>query len=439
MLRDDIRGTQLCPSDIADYLLTIGGTTPFGEPMWRLVVAGNVVWKVAGGKVWDEGLSISERGGFNFVDEDGWGPYRNRPIRDESERLVERRRYPHLEVEVKTPTDQEWNAVAAKQQREMGGTFDKVFSPEAYGEGVRRMHRKRNETAALMARVKPAPWSVINMMPFPLNVNGVLHSHLARPDGNQVDACPVGSPYVHFVIKDVQYSIKDEGAGMDNLDNYTPMAWDPSILAQDYTNEFLTKMGCGGVITYEGDHKPESTPGLKHKMDEARKERNRWLLRKVQEAEADWGDSSGRGRKNITELHRKAAEILLYEKILKQQPEWLLVASSETTPDPCPGCGEIADRKAAICKNCRYVYNPLEAFKSTLIEYGHIAMDRLSTEDWQEANKIKADRARAKRQGQSGQRATGVGEESQDSGANETAGEPHVDVHGKAEDHQKVS
>ena len=302
---------------------------------------------------------------------------------------------------VKTPTEQEWNAQAAKQQREMGGTFDKVFSSQGYGEGVRRMHQKRNEMAALMARLNPKPWSVINMMPFPLNVNGVLHSHLAQPDGTQVPECPVGSPYVHFVIKDVQYSIKDEGAGMDNLDNYTPQAWDPSILAQDYANEFLTKMGCGGMIIYEGDQPPESTPGLRHKMEEARKERNRWLLRKVQEAEADWGDSSGRGRKNITELHRKAAEILLQEKILKQHPAWLL-ATSEATPDPCPGCGEISDKKASICKNCRYVYNPLEAYKSTLIDYGHISMDRLSTEQWREANKIKADREKAKGQSERG-------------------------------------
>jgi|SRR5579864_218719 len=304
-------------------------------------------------------------------------------------------------IAIKTPTEQEWNAQAAKQQREMGGTFDKVFSPEGYGEGVRRMHQKRNETAALMARLNPKPWSVINMMPFPLNVNGVLHSHLAKPDGTQVPECAVGSPYVHFVIKEVQYSIKDEGAGMDNLDNYTPMVWDPSILAQDYTNEFLTKMGCGGVIIYEGDHAPDTTPGLRHKLEEARKARNRWLLRKVQEAEADWGDSSGRGRKNITDLHRKAAEILLHEKILKQQPAWLLAASeSGQAPDPCPGCGEVSDRKASICKNCRYVYNPLQAYKATLIDYGHISMDRLSGEEWKEANEIKADREKAKRQGE---------------------------------------
>lgn len=88
MFRDDIRGTQLCPSEIQDYLLTIGGKTPFGEPVWRLVVADSVVWKVAGGKVWDENLSIAERGGIRSS---------HKPLRDESDRLIERKRYPHLD------------------------------------------------------------------------------------------------------------------------------------------------------------------------------------------------------------------------------------------------------------------------------------------------------------------------------------------------------
>src|SRR5215471_14936372 len=228
---------------------------------------------------------------------------------------------------VQTPSDQQWSAAAARQQREMGGTFDKVFSPEGYGEGVRRMHQKRNETAALMARLSPKPWSVVNLMPFPLNVNGVLHSHLANPNGVQVPECPVGQEFQHKVINGVLYSIKDEGAGMDNLDNYTPEPWDPSVLAQDYMKEFNTRMGCGGVLVFEGDKNPKDAD-VQKEMADARMKRNRWLLRKVQEAEVEWGDTSGRGRKNITELHRKAAEVLLHEKILKQQPAWLLVAQS---------------------------------------------------------------------------------------------------------------
>jgi hypothetical protein len=93
-MRDDIRGVERCPSYIEDYLLSIGGTTPSGEPMWRMVPARNVIWKVAGGKVWDQDLSIAERGGFDLS---RGIPHQNRPLRDESDRLVEQRRYPHIE------------------------------------------------------------------------------------------------------------------------------------------------------------------------------------------------------------------------------------------------------------------------------------------------------------------------------------------------------
>ena len=94
MIRDDIQGINRCPSDIADYLTTIGGQTPFGEAIWRLVLASSVVWRVAGGKVWDENLSLSERGGFDFTEGQA---HAHKPLRDEGDKLVERRRYPHLD------------------------------------------------------------------------------------------------------------------------------------------------------------------------------------------------------------------------------------------------------------------------------------------------------------------------------------------------------
>src|SRR5205807_3640266 len=166
----------------------------------------------------------------------------------------------------------------------------------------------------------------------------------------------------------------DDGAAMDNVDNYNPVPHAPMDLADDYVKEFVGRMGMGGVIVYEGRERPDAAE-LQQKLQEARKARNRWLLRKVQEAEAEWSDTSGRGRKNITELHRRAAEVLLHEKILKHQPAWLLATNSEDglLPDPCPGCGEVSDRKASVCKACRYVYKPIEAYKAALIEYGHIA------------------------------------------------------------------
>jgi hypothetical protein len=93
-LRDDIRGVERVPREIEEYLLTVGGRTPFNEPMWRLALARNVIWKVAGGKVWRENLTVSERGGFDLFE---GRPYDNQPLRDESGKLVEQQRYPHLQ------------------------------------------------------------------------------------------------------------------------------------------------------------------------------------------------------------------------------------------------------------------------------------------------------------------------------------------------------
>ncbi len=93
-MRDDIRGVDRCPADVAEYLETIGGKTPFGEPMWRLVLAHTVVWKVRGGKIWDDSLTVAERGG---IDIETGRQHTNKPLRDESDKLTEQRRYSYLE------------------------------------------------------------------------------------------------------------------------------------------------------------------------------------------------------------------------------------------------------------------------------------------------------------------------------------------------------
>jgi len=299
---------------------------------------------------------------------------------------------------IASPSDQQFKVEAEKQKREMGATADQVFSAQNAGEAVRRLHQKRQEEQRRMNMLYWPKASVVNLMPFPLNVNGVLHARLAGRDGNQVPACKLGENYEHFVIKDMQWAIRDEGAGMDNVDNYTPVAIAPWELAQDYIREFIDRMGVGGVIVYEGDEKPESAD-LKKKLEEAKLARNLWLVRKVQEAEAEWADTSGRGgRKNITDLHRKAAEVLLHDNVLKHQPAWLLGVRGDggTLPDSCPGCGEVADPKASICKSCKHVFKPVIAYQAALIAYDHISMERLTKEEWEEVNEIEAKRKEAK-------------------------------------------
>ena len=294
---------------------------------------------------------------------------------------------------VMEPSEEQIVVAAEKQKREMGATADEVFSPQNMGEAVRRLHQRRREEQRRMSGMNCERVSIVNLMPFPLNVNGVLHARLAGSDGKQVPACKVGDDYEHFVIKDLQWAIRDDGAGMDNVDNYTPVSVVPTELAEDYRREFIDRMGCGGVSIYPGDEDPKKK-GLQEELAKAKAARNLWLLRKVNEAETEWADSSGRGRKNITDLHRKAAEVLLANKKLKHAPAWLVAVNGDGQglPDPCPGCGEVADRKALICKDCRYVFKPVEAYEAAMIEYDHTSMQRLTTEEWKKVNDIKAQR-----------------------------------------------
>lgn len=87
-------GVERCPSDVSEFLERIGGLNVHGQPVWRMVIASTVFWKAEGGNVWNKNLTIAERGGINA--ETGF-KHDNRPIRDDHGKLVEKRRYPHLE------------------------------------------------------------------------------------------------------------------------------------------------------------------------------------------------------------------------------------------------------------------------------------------------------------------------------------------------------
>ena len=71
---------------------------------------------------------------------------------------------------------------------------------------------------------------------------------------------------------------------------------------------------------------------------------------------------------------------------------------------------EFLDEKAAICKNCRHVYQPLKAYEAGIIKYSHIAMERLSAEERRKAIQIKNDREKAKREAQGEQKLHITGE-----------------------------
>lgn len=63
--REDIHGDPRCPEHIAEFVRKVGGKNVFGEPMYRVVHTSNLYKKQGGNwKIWDESLSIQERGGM---------------------------------------------------------------------------------------------------------------------------------------------------------------------------------------------------------------------------------------------------------------------------------------------------------------------------------------------------------------------------------------
>jgi hypothetical protein len=62
-----LRETSIVPRGTLKFLATFGGKNPYGEPIWRLVVASDVWIKRWGVyRDWDKNLSVAERGGLNL-------------------------------------------------------------------------------------------------------------------------------------------------------------------------------------------------------------------------------------------------------------------------------------------------------------------------------------------------------------------------------------
>lgn len=65
VLRDEVRGVLRPPREIQEFMLRVGGYTPFGEAMYRMEWAENI-YQLEGGiwTEWDDDVPVSERGGL---------------------------------------------------------------------------------------------------------------------------------------------------------------------------------------------------------------------------------------------------------------------------------------------------------------------------------------------------------------------------------------
>lgn len=259
------------------------------------------------------------------------------------------------------------------------------------------------------------PVTLLNLNPIELQINGgMFHPEV-------IPACPLDQPYVVYVFNLVRWGHKDNGVGLDNVHRIDPYPEIPKRLAAEYMREYQQeKDGYGGVICYVGDHHPSTikkgqtvmVPVVNYVdgeivMDEeerdfhallgiVRAKRNQALLRDIQQANG-WYENDEQ-RKNVNDSHRDKARMAKREGIIPVLPRWVLDDSllTEKPADPCPACQVEQKSGAVICVNCGYVFNPLEAYRLSMIQHGNVAMERLTAKEWELANQLHAERQRAR-------------------------------------------
>jgi hypothetical protein len=111
IIRNDIKSNAtVVPKSLKDTLLRVGGTNPYGEPMFRLVRAEDRISRAAGEwNRWAEDLSVDDRGGLGINDIQKMLLQLNQVLD-----AAERRGLPKHEIE--------------KIARDLGGEMDEVLN-----------------------------------------------------------------------------------------------------------------------------------------------------------------------------------------------------------------------------------------------------------------------------------------------------------------------
>lgn len=224
------------------------------------------------------------------------------------------------------------------------------------------------------ARMGVEPATIINLSPRVLQVEHPLFRGLIVP------ACPIDKPYTMLVIRDVRFQARD------NEGTITPVDFKPVILAKEFEDQARSY---GGVVVFRGDAEEIAketdgdlfaNPLFKKLYNEAKAKLIVFCREKKREADNEWNTPARAGARNITDLHRNCARILLREGLLTKIPDWMDTTRDEAQiANDCPNCGSEPKKGAAMCAVCGYVLDPLKAWQNgTIMDPQHQALARLS-------------------------------------------------------------
>ncbi|HLJ25310.1 MAG TPA: ribosomal protein L7/L12 [Candidatus Angelobacter sp.] len=304
------------------------------------------------------------------------------PTGDDLEREAQR------QIEATTVRDERGDVVIP------GRPVDQILTSKNVAASTRRLLASQNDRLREVNDAGWEPYMVINLLPFPLKLNSVIHSRynlvvppapVQRKNKNIVS-------YGYLCIEHLCWDHEDNGTDMTGVDNYKAIPYLPKTMARGFVTEFCEIQGIGGVFMYAGTRVPEAMgPPIRHLLEEERQRRFMWCQARAQEADMLW--SSEKTRMQVDNIHRDAWRILLEEGGVKleDKPVWLTAArpSSMISAESCPVC--TATRIGPMCGKCPYVFDPLKAYEESMIEWGHPSFKKMTPEQWQKARQIKAD------------------------------------------------
>ena len=220
---------------------------------------------------------------------------------------------------------------------------DQATTPNNFkptGESAKR-DRALRETRARVLRQGWINVTIVNLHPFPLDLNMGYLGHLTVP------AKKAGEMYALKVLDQPRFDAEDKGDA-----NFNYVAYMPKDLAEDLVKNFTTgDNDFGGVFYYEG-----VGPVPQDLLEEAQRTQLDCYWRLFQAGNANWSQFN-RNPKFITDRMRDAAKELWRLRLVSAQPDWITITKDQSPDKACEGCGSQISKIAAFCPNCHTIYN----------------------------------------------------------------------------------
>ena len=283
-----------------------------------------------------------------------------------------------------------------------------------------------------MRATPPKPATVVNLHPWPLNF-GATNRFLR---GINIPACEPGMPYAYAHIRGYR---RDWEYNENGTLKFKPIL--PIQLAAEFVREFSNKDTYGGgVIIFPGDANPEKMldkdvetydpigrlitkdePTIEYDDEnhahpammavpvrrklaeliaEQRTQRNRVYLNRVRKADQDYKLPNGKGAWLITPVHQLMAEMLFAEHEIPAVPDWNLSSRLEQglAENSCPACGGDPRQGSFKCSSCGHILNAFKAYEAGAIEYGHVSMETMTSDEWEQVEEIREAREKNRRE-----------------------------------------